>query len=120
MDGVVNPPAPSPESLSPGYRFFLEPEPCPVCGPIGHWKARIFVYDPKDVTGPHMGMPQKNWIWACFAQQTRNVFILSLAQSRPPEGANHGLKQLLRNHGGEWVGWERSDRRGERVKLFQL
>lgn len=67
-----------------------------------------------------MGMPQKNWDWACFACQTRNVFILSLAITAPPRGAKLGLMKLLRDNGGAWVGWERSDGRGERQKLFPL
>lgn len=80
----------------------------------------MYRVDGSEEIGTH-GEPNINWEWACHATRLGDTVIIELAKNRPP--GLMGLMELGRlahENGFEMWGWERSDKRGERVKLFPI
>lgn len=101
-------------------RAYVDWQKCMACGKdSGTGFVRMYQLDGTETIGSH-GEPNTNWIWSCGATRLGETVIIQLAKDRPPRGGLEEVERLAEKEGFLFWGWERTDKRGERVRLFPV
>lgn len=66
------------------------------------------------------GEPLINWEWACVATDMGDTVAIELALLKPPKGGLVEVARLAEHEGFDNWGWARTDKKGERPRLFKI